>query len=81
MATLNSYLTEIPRNYLFSDISIRVRDFKEAHPGVEVFRLGVGNTTEPLSLAVVSRMRQKVDSLARPETYTGYGDEQGEEEE
>lgn len=40
-------------------------------------RLGIGNTTEPLPPSIIEGLRRGVDKLAKVETYTGYGDEQG----
>lgn len=41
-------------------------------------RLGIGNTTEPLTPEVIKSLHIGVDKLANVETYTGYGDEQGD---
>ena len=49
------------------------------HPGVKIMRLGIGNTTEPLTESVVKSLHHGVDKLADVKTYTGYGDEQGDQ--
>ena len=43
-----------------------------------MLRLGIGNTTEALPQAICEAMVEKVEELGRRETYTGYGDEQGD---
>jgi len=75
MATLNKNYNKLAAGYLFPEIGRRVRNFLADHPGVEVMKLGIGNTTEPLTPTVVAGLHQGVDNLARVETYTGYGDD------
>jgi LL-diaminopimelate aminotransferase len=41
-------------------------------------RLGIGNTTEPLAPVAIQGLHEGVDKLARRESYSGYGDEQGD---
>jgi LL-diaminopimelate aminotransferase len=74
MATINTHYDKLTAGYLFPEISRRTRTFLEANPGVEVMRLGIGNTTEPLSPTIVKALHQSVDKLADVATYTGYAD-------
>ncbi len=78
MATINSHYDKLAAGYLFPEIGRRTKAFLQAHPGVKVMRLGIGNTTEPLTPTVIAGLHAGVDALASPATYTGYGDEQGE---
>lgn len=78
MVRINENYLRLPASYLFSEIARRAREFSAANPDAKLMRLGIGNTTEPLAPAVVQGLHDGVDRLARPETYTGYGDEQGE---
>lgn len=78
MATINKNYDKLQASYLFSDIAKRTKAFMDAHPGVAVMRLGIGNTTEPLVPSVIEGLHAGVDKLAKVETYTGYGDEQGD---
>ncbi len=66
--------------YLFPEIGRRVSRFQRQNPGKKIHRLGIGNTTEPLTPAVLAGLREGVDRLSKAETYTGYGDEQGDED-
>ena len=77
MAKLNPHYGKLGAGYLFPEIAKRTRDFLGDHPGVSVMRLGIGNTTEPLTPTVVAGLHEGVDRLADAASYTGYGDEQG----
>lgn len=78
MATINKHYRKLSAGYLFPEIARRAKAYQEAHPGVTLHRLGIGNTTEPLPQAVLDGLHAKVDRLGNAETYTGYGDEQGD---
>ncbi|HED24641.1 MAG TPA: aminotransferase class I/II-fold pyridoxal phosphate-dependent enzyme, partial [Firmicutes bacterium] len=80
MARLNSSYRKLAAGYLFPEISRRVKAFQMANPSARVLSLGIGNTTEPLTPAVLQGLQEGVERLSAVETYTGYGDEQGEEE-
>jgi LL-diaminopimelate aminotransferase len=78
MVKINENYLRLPTSYLFSEIARRAREFQAANPDAKLMRLGIGNTTEPLAPAVIAGLHEGVDRLARVETYTGYGDEQGD---
>jgi LL-diaminopimelate aminotransferase len=78
MVRINENYLRLPPSYLFSEIARRAREFQAANPGLQLMRLGIGNTTEPLAPAVIEGLHHGVDKLARVETYSGYGDEQGD---
>lgn len=78
MVKINKNYYNLPQSYLFSEIAKRTKAFQEKNSGVTLLRLGIGNTTEPLSPTVIKGLREGVEKLARAETYTGYGDEQGD---
>lgn len=77
MATINSNYDKLPANYLFSEIAKRTKAFSEKNPSIEILKLGIGNTTEPITPAVIAGLAIGVKKLSKAETYTGYGDEQG----
>ncbi len=77
MAKVNAHYRKLQAGFLFPEIEMRTRAFLENNPGAPVMRLGIGNTTEPLTPTVVAGLHEGVDRLARAETYSGYGDEQG----
>lgn len=77
MVKVNPHYAEVSENYMFADVMRRAKAFAEKNPGVKVLKLAIGNTTEPLVPSVVAAMKQAVDKLGSLDTYSGYGDEQG----
>ncbi|MFA6064335.1 MAG: LL-diaminopimelate aminotransferase [archaeon] len=77
MAKINSNYDKLSAGYLFPEISRRVKVYSEKNPGIEILRLGVGNTTEALPSEIIKGLHASVDKLSNVKTYTGYGDEQG----
>lgn len=77
MATINKNYDKLQGAYLFAEIAKRTKDFLEKNPGVQLMRLGIGDTTEPLSHTVIKGLKKGVKNLAHKKTYTGYGDTQG----
>jgi len=78
MARINQNYDKLAAGYLFPEIARRARAFAEANPGREVLRLGIGDTTLPLPPTVVAGLHAGAAKLASAETYTGYGDYEGE---
>lgn len=77
MIKLNDNYTRIAENYLFATVSKKVADYKDANPGADIIRLGIGDVTLPLAHAVTEAMRRAVDEEGVKETFRGYCDEQG----
>jgi LL-diaminopimelate aminotransferase len=77
MATTNPNYDKLQAGYLFPEIAKRTRAFIAANPGAAVMRLGIGDTTEPLTPSVIAGLHRGVDKLADVKSYTGYGAEQG----
>lgn len=78
MAKINTNFSKLAAGYLFPEVARRTRVWQEKNPGVKVMRLGIGNTTEALPRVLVDAMKKKLDLLSDRNTYTGYGDEQGD---
>lgn len=78
MAKINKNYNKLQAGYLFSEIAKRTKAFQMNNPGVEIMRLGIGNTTQSLPPSIIKGLMKGVDKLARTSTYTGYGDEQGD---
>lgn len=78
MARINANYDKLAAGYLFPEVSRRARAYLDAHPGITLLRLGIGDTTEPLPSVVIEGLRTGVDKLGRSETYTGYGDSEGD---
>lgn len=77
MATINSNYNKLQAGYLFPEIGRRASAFIEQNPDAKVMKLGIGDTTEPLAPAVISALHGGVDNLAAADTYSGYGDSEG----
>ena len=78
MARKNPHYKRLAAGYLFPEIARRAKAFVAEHPGVALFRLGIGDTTVPLTPAVLRGLHAGVDRLGSIDTYTGYGDYEGE---
>lgn len=77
MALVNEHFLKLQSSYLFSDIAKKVNSFKVTHPKSKIIRMGIGDVTQPLALAVIEAMHKAVDEMAHKETFHGYGPEQG----
>lgn len=77
MAKINQNYKKLQAGYLFPEISRRVKEFQKENPKAEIIKLGVGDTTLPLTKTVVEALHNAAESLSHAETYTGYGLEQG----
>jgi LL-diaminopimelate aminotransferase len=78
MATINTHYRKLSAGYLFPEIARRAKAYQEEHPQAVLHKLGIGNTTEALPPAILQGLHAKVDALSSVETYSGYGDEQGD---
>jgi LL-diaminopimelate aminotransferase len=81
MAYLNENYLKLQAGYLFPEVACRVREFCEANPEAakRLIRCGIGDVTEPLPRAAVEAMKRAVEELGHPESFRGYGPEQGYE--
>lgn len=79
MFTLNENYLKLPGSYLFSTIGRKVREYRENNPEKEVISLGIGDVTQPLAPAIIQRLHEAVDEMARPETFKGYAPDLGYE--
>ena len=77
MALVNEHYLKLKAGYLFPEIARRVQGFTKANPQAEIIRLGIGDVTQPLPPAVIKSLHQAADEMGRPETFRGYGPEQG----
>lgn len=77
MIQINENYLNLEDSYLFSEISRRVREYKNTNPEADVIRLGIGDVSLPLPLSCVEAMHKAVDEMAQSATFRGYGPEQG----
>ena len=78
MATTNHNYDKLGAGYLFPEIARRAKAYAEKHPGIMLHRLGIGDTTQPLAPSVVKALQDAAARLGKTETYTGYGEYEGE---
>lgn len=63
--------------YLFTEIINRTKAYQTEHPDAKVLRLGVGDITRPLPQPIVEAMHRAVEEMGNPDTFRGYGLENG----
>ena len=68
---------QLQENYLFSEVARRAAAYRKAHPERELLHMGIGDVTLPLCGAVVDALKQAAEEMGKPETFRGYGPEQG----
>ena len=78
MAKINENFRKLAGEYLFMEVMKRTSDFSKANPSVKIYKLSIGDTTEPLTTTVIAGLHKAVDKLSKPETYTGYGEIPGD---
>ena len=74
---INPYYAELPANYLFRDIELRVNAYLAHHPNERLLRMGVGDVTRPLPRVIVDAMHTAAEELAHADTFRGYCPENG----
>ena len=81
MPKLTENYLNVQDSYLFAEIARRVKAYEESHPdkAAGIIRLGIGDVTRPLTKSAVEALHEAVDMQAVPETFKGYGPEQGYE--
>lgn len=75
---LNENIRKLEQNYLFAEIGLRVKHFREAHPDAEILSLGINDVTRPLAPAVCDAMAAAAQEMRDAAHFHGYGDVQGE---
>ena len=74
---INENYGKLKKNYLFSEIAKRVKNYSDTHPEAKIIKMGIGDVTRPLVPAVIEAMNKAVSEMGKAETFRGYGDEQG----
>lgn len=77
MAKINSNYQKLQAGYLFPEIGKRVRAYAAENPAAKIIRLGIGDVVLPLPEPVLKALRDGVDEMGKPDTFKGYGPEQG----
>ena len=77
MIRMNENYGKLKESYLFFNISKKVKAYQADHPGVRMYRLGIGDVSLPLCSEVISALRQAVEDQGNPERFQGYTPECG----
>ena len=75
---VNHHALELENSYLFSEIAKRLRAFQAEYPDRTLLKCSIGDVTRPLPRIIVDTMKAAAEEMAHPETFRGYGAEQGE---
>lgn len=74
---INENYLLLKSSYIFAEINQKVNKFQEENPDAPIIRMGIGDVTRPLPLAVIKEFHKAVDEMSQGETFMGYGPEQG----
>lgn len=77
MASINTGFLNLSEYYLFSEISKKVRKYKEENPNKTVISLGIGDVTLPLPKIAIEAMHGAVDDMSNKNTFKGYSPDRG----
>ena len=73
----NENYRNLKDSYLFFRIAQKVAAYRDAHPGLPIYRLGIGDVSRPLGDAAIRAMHEAVEDQAKAETFHGYTPECG----
>ncbi len=73
MPRINEAFLNLRASYLFAEVKRRTQAHRDAHPGVRLIDLGIGDVTLPLPEVVVQALVDAAREQARAETLKGYG--------
>ena len=74
---LNENFFNVKKNYLFSEIAKRVKEYSEKNPEKKIIRLGIGDVTLPLPRVAVTALKKAADEMGSAATFRGYAPEYG----
>ena len=74
---INENYLLLQSSYLFVEIERRVSKYQEENPDKNIIKMGIGDVTKPLAKTVISTFKDAVDEMGNPDTFKGYGPEQG----
>ena len=76
MVKLNENFGNLKKNYLFIEISKRIKAYSEQNPeeAKKLIRMGIGDVTLPLAPVVVAAMVKAAKEMGEKETFRGYED-------
>jgi LL-diaminopimelate aminotransferase len=75
----NPNFAKVAARYFFPEIIAREKKFLEANPDAKLIKLGIGDTTEPLTPSITDALVEAAEALGTRAGYVGYGPEEGHE--
>ncbi|MGI5893059.1 MAG: LL-diaminopimelate aminotransferase [Candidatus Merdivicinus sp.] len=73
----NRHYAELKESYLFYHISQKTKAYLQEHPGMHLYRMGIGDVSLPLCEAVIRALHEAVEDQSKAETFHGYMPECG----
>jgi LL-diaminopimelate aminotransferase len=82
MVKRNPSFAKLAGGYLFPEIGRRRNTYVEANPEMKdrIISLGIGDTTQPIPPHILTGLVEGAQRLGKKETYSGYGDVQGNDD-
>ena len=77
MITPNMHYRDLKESYLFAGIAQMVKKYPMEHPEKHIYRMGIGDVSQPLCDAVIAALHEGVADQANKETFHGYMPECG----
>ncbi|MBP1587613.1 MAG: LL-diaminopimelate aminotransferase [Clostridia bacterium] len=77
MIKLNENYGNLKDSYLFFNIKQKVDKYVAGHPGMKIYRMGIGDVTLPLAWCVIDALSNAVADQAQKGTFHGYMPECG----
>ena len=77
MIQVNENFLKLQKNYLFSTISKKVKEFESKNKKLKIIKMGIGDVTLPLTKSVIENMHKAVEEMEDKLTFKGYPPEYG----
>ena len=78
MLTPNLSYANLKDSYLFYHIAQKTKAYLDEHPGIHLYRMGIGDVSLPLAPAVVQALHAAVEDQGRKDSFHGYMPECGD---
>ena len=73
----NMHYADLKESYLFYRIAQKTNAYAEANPDKHLYRMGIGDVSQPLCPAVISALHAAVEDQSDPQRFHGYMPECG----
>ncbi len=72
MIVPNLHYAELQDSYFFLRISEKTEAYRAAHPGAKIYKMGIGDVSQPLCPAVIEALHRAVADQATMDRFHGY---------